>query len=320
MRHGLLAGFFLLTFVAGIATSWYVWGTSYSNNNIRIRTYTEGELTSPLLECGIDTKEILIGQRAEIEKNINAFVEESLQSGVITKAAIYYRDLNNGPWFGIGERDLFSPGSLLKLPIAISYYWQAQREPGLLDKKIQFSGDLTEEANESDQLGKHINSGAYSVRGLIASMLKESSNDAADTLARAAGRAQLSRVYQDLGITEPKIGEEYKTDVKTYAAFFRVLYNASYIGQPGSEELLEILAKAAFTKGLVAGVPSPVIVAHKFGTRVVDGKRQLHDCGIVYAGKSPYVLCVMSQGNSTKSLSAFIAGVSKRVYDGVIEQ
>ncbi len=60
-------------------------------------------------------------------------------------------------------------------------------------------------------------------------------------------------------------------------------------------------------------------VAHKFGTRVADGPggRQLHDCGIVYAPKTPYILCVMSRGNSSQNLSHFIAQVSKRVYEGV---
>lgn len=280
-----------------------------------------GGLTNPLLECGIETEELTIGDRADIEEGIQAYMEKAIAQGMVTEVAVYFRDLNNGPWFGINERDLFRPGSLLKLPLAMSYYWKEQRDHGILDQKIdvvKLPDNIAVESNYGSDAP--LLPGVYSVHDLISYMLKESSNDAAAVLVDVAGEQQIMATYSDLGIEPPKMGQDYEIDVKTFGAFFRVLYNASYIGQPGSEELLATLTQVSFRDGLVAGVPSDVKVAHKFGTRVIGtgvGSRQLHDCGIVYAPKTPYVLCVMTRGNESKNLAHFISQVSKRVYEGV---
>ena len=277
-------------------------------------------LTNPLLECGIEAEEITIGERAEIEDTVMRVVEQSVRSGMVSEVAVYFRDLNNGPWFGINEREHFEPGSLLKLPIAMSlYYWDSRKE-GVLDDTIDLTRTLPDAApgfNATNSSQAAVPPGVYSVRDLIGVMLRESSNDAANVLAQYEGAERMAKIFKDLGITVPEYGKSYETDVKTYGAFFRVLYNASYLGVEDSEELLTTLTQTTFRDGLVAGVPQSVTVAHKYGTRVLaDGSRQLHDCGIVYTD-TPYVLCVMTQGRSVSQLERFIADVSKLVYEGV---
>lgn len=286
----------------------------------RVRSYLNGQLTSPLLECSESTEALSIGDRAVIESAVTEYAGQAVRQGMVTEYAIYFRDLNNGPWFGINERTEFTPGSLLKLPLAMSYYWAAQRDKYLLDEQIDFAGFPAQMAIESNYSSDApLTPGVYSIRDLVGHMLKESSNDAAEVLAAAAGEEQILSTYKDLGIEPPSFGADYLIDTKTFGAFFRVLFNASYIGQPASEELLATLTQSTFRDGLVAGVPEGTKVAHKFGTRVADGMggRQLHDCGIVYAPASPYILCVMTRGNSSENLSHFIAQVSKRVYEGV---
>lgn len=287
----------------------------------RVATFLNGQLTNPLLECKEDSEELSVGERAKIEESVRAFVESAKKQGMVTDAAVYFRDLNNGPWFGIDERKHYTPGSLLKLPIAMSYYWGAQREYDLLDTKIDYEGrDTVLAVENSYDSDTPLPPGVYSIQDLIGRMLRDSNNDAAQLLAQYAGVEEVQRIYKDFGIEPPDFGSDYEIDVKTFGAFFRVLYNASYVGQPSSEAILATLTQSTFRDGLVAGVPEGIKVAHKFGTRVVDGPggRQLHDCGIVYAPKAPYILCVMSRGNSSQNLSYFIAQVSKRVYDGVV--
>ena len=150
-------------------------------------------------------------------------------------------------------------------------------------------------------------------------MLQESSNEAAMTLADIATPAQIKGIYNDLGLKQPQFGKDYKIDTHKYASFFRVLFNATYLDRSDSEKLLKILSESSFKDGIVAGVPSSVTVAHKFGSRQVDnsGKVQLHDCGIVYAKEMPYILCVMSQGTDFTKMATFIKDVSRTVYVGV---
>ena len=83
-----------------------------------------------------------------------------------------------------------------------------------------------------------------------------------------------------------------------------------------SEEALDLLTKSEFKDGLVAGVPPGVTVAHKFGERGAEGERmrQLHDCGIVYCPRSPYVLCVMTRGEDFQQLIGTTEDISRLVY------
>ncbi len=45
---------------------------------------------------------------------VNELVEGMLSAGRASHISVYFRDLNNGPWFGINEKEEFSPASLLK--------------------------------------------------------------------------------------------------------------------------------------------------------------------------------------------------------------
>lgn len=317
-----------LVLVLGLCVGYYLGGVSGSdhkhrNTDKRMSSYLNGKLTNQLLECIEPEEGLTIGERASIERNVSAYLDTSIKQGIVTEAAIYFRDLNNGPWFGINERVPFTPGSLLKLPLAMTLYRTRVKkfDATYFDQKIEYTGRVQSPAEEAEfGSDAQLPTGVYSVRDLVSRMLKDSSNDAAEVLVEFIGVDALQEIYTDFGIEKPEPGKDYLIDVKLYGAFFRVLFNASYAGANGSEEILSMLTQASFRDGLVAGVPSDVKVAHKFGTRVVGtgpGSRQLHDCGIVYAPKAPYVLCIMTRGNETKNLEYFIAQVSKRVYDGV---
>ena len=47
--------------------------------------------------------------------------------------------------------------------------------------------------------------------------------------------------------------------------------------------------------------------------------KQLHDCGIVYYPKHPYLLCVMTRGDSFEYLDDTIRDISHLVYQEVNE-
>ena len=83
---------------------------------------------------------------------------------------------------------------------------------------------------------------------------------------------------------------------------------------------MNILAQSEFKAGLVSGVPATIEVAHKFGEHSEEGMVQLHDCGIVYYPRHPYLLCIMSKGPNFEFLDDAIVGVSKIVYGAVDEQ
>jgi beta-lactamase class A len=130
-------------------------------------------------------------------------------------------------------------------------------------------------------------------------------------------------VFDDLGINMPEIyNPENVMPVRDYASFFRILYNASYLNRDMSEQALKLLSTVEYKNGLSGGIPQTVPLSHKFGEResLTDDKkviRQLHDCGIVYHPKRPYLICVMTKGENFSDLSKAIIGISKLVYEQI---
>jgi beta-lactamase class A len=282
-------------------------------------------LTNPLLECAELPESVSENTLPRLEEDVAAIIDARQKSGDLKFASVYFRDLTNGPWFGVNESEVFIPASLLKVPLAMSFYAREEDEPGVLSKKIIYTPDPTVLSQAgpyapevSLEAGK-----AYTIRELIGMMLMQSSNEAAVALSKEAGIDQITSVYRDFGLTLPALGSDYKIDTHTYSSFFRILYNATYIDREDDEEILGLLAKTQFTVGLVAGVPAGTTVSHKYGAREIDGAgglEQLHDCGIVYAPGKPYVLCVMTQGSDFTKLADTIKQISAAVYKGVSEQ
>jgi beta-lactamase class A len=250
----------------------------------------------------------------------------STSSSHIDFAAVYFRDLNNGPWFGVGENASFSPASLLKVPLMMAYYKISESEPGVLQKQIPVTtqdivpivpNQQTIVPSVRLEIGK-----SYSVDELINRMIIYSDNDAAQLLIENIDPGKLVKIYTDFGIELPDAEPSgTQVDVKTYAGFFRILFNASYLNRDNSEKALKLLSQVEFKDGLVAGVPGNILTAHKFGERIGDGnQQQLHDCGIVYYPGHPYLLCVMTRGNSALELEKFIQDTSRLVFEEIDKQ
>lgn len=272
---------------------------------------------NPLLECK-NPENIVISYIKDTEDKINQYIENKEKEGKLTSASVYFRDLDNGPWFGINEKEGFTPASLLKLPLMMAYFKEAETYPKLFEKKIKFEGSSipikqTVEPKENLEIGKE-----YSVKELIFRMIVYSDNDATNLLLKSLDHRRLSAIYLDLGIKDPlSTNPEDFMNVVEYATFFRILYNASYLTNYYSNEALKLLANVDFDKGIVLSVPPGVKVANKFGERILPKYRQLHDCGIVYHPKRPYLICIMTRGHDFDELAKMIHDISLMTYEGV---
>lgn len=243
----------------------------------------------------------------------------------IKDVAVYFRDLNNGPWFGIDERTPFSPASLLKVPLAIAYFKLAESEPEILKNQIIFEGSAESSSVQQEISPKEalqINQ-AYEVEDLIFRMLAYSDNNSYELLIKNIDFEDLTRIYKDFGLSLKEIEKtEEFVNLKNYSGFFRILFNASYLSQADSEKILNMLVQSDFKEGLVSGVPATMEVSHKFGERGSLGSDdfQFHDCGIVYFPKRPYLLCVMTKGSNIENQIDAISSVSSKVYSEIASQ
>lgn len=317
--------FFALGIVLGIALkSLYPGDTATSTNFRSIRLDDpEHSLISPLLLSGIsvqgDTQEF-----KNIESTLKLLTYDALNVAGMDTISIYYKDLNSGLWAGISENTGYDPASLLKVPIMIAWLKKAEKDPSTLSQRFIWGGSPND--------GKNIEffgltpGQSYSVDELIRLMIAKSDNDAKNLLFSKLDSKTLNTVFSDLGITnwDDKNGNPNKISPIAYSRFLRVLYNATYLNRDFSQKALELLSSSDYNNGIMAGIPSGIQVAHKFGQYTYDDTRgliphvELHDCGIVYYPKKPYLLCVMTDGRTDLSnLESIIGKISLAVYDAV---
>src|SRR5450756_1800229 len=89
----------------------------------------------------------------------------------------FTRGLRLGPTFGINALENYAPASLLKLPLALAYLSLADTYPGLLEKKIGYTGTTTSPLEQTFPPAVSIESGHfYSIRDMIFNMLVYSDN------------------------------------------------------------------------------------------------------------------------------------------------
>jgi len=282
------------------------------------------QFTNPLLVCEGAAETIGDIEIRSFQHKIESLVAELKAAGRASQVSVYFRDMNNGPWFGVEVDAKFSPASLLKVPLMIALLRQAEQQPRFLLKQFTYDGqhDLnTFEVYKSEQ---RIEPGrSYSVDDLIFRMIAYSDNNPVGILAKAVDPAVLEMTYRDLNVPFPIKAFTDTLTVRSYASFFRILFNSSYLDRKMSEKALGYLNGSEFKDGIMAGLPQGLPLAHKFGETILGAKggtRQLHDCGIVYYPVNPYLLCIMSKGDDFGKLSTTIRDISAMVYNEVDEQ
>ncbi len=282
------------------------------------RTKGEYRFINPLLECD-QMSPLLRPEIRTLEAELEVYVRDAKTRLSISHVSYYYRDLNNGVWIGSELGKPFAPASLLKVPILIGALKVVERNPGLLDKQFTYDSSVYQDHIDPNLPDEQIVFGkSYTFRDLLERMIINSDNMAKNMIMGIIGEDKLLGVWKDLGVPEPAANapEDFVT-VKDYSSFFRILYNATYLNREHSEMALEILSRTRFDVGLAKGVPAGVQLSNKFGERGFPDSnvKQLHDCGIVYAQGSPYLICVMTRGVDWQNQAELIADISKKVYE-----
>ncbi len=258
---------------------------------------------------------------------LNDQVTSSISSLINTQSAndisVYFRDLNTGHWTGVNEDRKYHPSSMLKVLGMMSYFRRAEEETGILSRKFYYKTDT--------DLGQYykpryvLQTGFYTIDQLIQQMIVYSDNTVLNILDSEDKNNDFSKIYHTFQLPLVKNIDDIDgfMSPRSYSALFRTLYSATYLSRDDSEKALKLLTTTDFSRGIVAGVPKGISIAHKFGEHtyeLTDGemaKKELHDCGIVYYPQNPYLVCIMTSGSDFPSLEKVISSLSKVVYDYV---
>lgn len=283
---------------------------------------------NPLLDCEVEWKwenQKYIPFEKEVTEKIKKTI---MEKNPWIHLSVYFRNLNNGPWFWINENEPFSPASLLKLPILISYYKWKESKPNLFEERIPVTTETFWIAQNIAPKNPLKPGEVRTVGELLEHMIWYSDNLASTSLVTFIPEEIVNNSFKDFWVTSPSEGATTTTDfvsVKEYASFFRILYNSSYLNRDSSEKALKLLSQVDYEDGLKKYIPKNVVVSHKFWERggELNGKivNQLHDCGIVYYSQYPYLICVMTKWETTfPKLQTLIQNTSKIIFDEIAEK
>ena len=313
----------IVSFAAGMIAARFIPIAISSNPNpafsrIPVRLGPTG-LTNSLLYItdGTTPSAQLRGLQDVIQKAI----DQDEKNNLISDAGVYFHDFTLSQWTGVNKDHLFSPASLLKVPIMIAYLKVAETSPNILQDQLYYDGSFDDNLAENIKPLKEIEKGrSYSANDLLIFMMYYSDNNAMDLLIKHIGMDAVNEVYTDMHVPIATSTIDYLTP-QAYSRFFRVLYSATYLNNTMSEKALELLTYPDFPQGIRAGLPENAIVADKFGERSFGEQegadKELHDCGIVYYPQNPYFLCIMTKGSNFIGMENTLQDISHRVWQQV---
>ncbi len=312
----------LIIFALGAIAGWYgeiKYSASLPSRLLEIREVSGNyKFIHPLLY--VDSRREA-PEYGSLKKNLNDYIMSITNQQKANSVSVYFRDLNSGRWTGIGADTTYEPSSMLKVLVMMAYLREADQNPSLLLKDLYYK--QTDDPGQYYKPAQVLTTGYHQVGQLIEAMIVNSDNTAAFAL-NENNKNGFEAVYKDLQLPYAPSGQ--LTDFmspKAYSTLFRSLYNSTLLSRNMSEQALQLLTLTNFSKGLVAGLPKDVTVAHKFGEHtdaLTDGtvvSRELHDCGIIYYKVNPYFLCVMTKGKDFPSLENIISTISQKTYETV---
>lgn len=281
----------------------------------RIRRVEGFDLVRPLLYAEpVCEAPRLLTLKVALEKAI----ETARTQGTITSASVYVRDFNRAEWISVNGTEQYDPGSLLKVPMMITLLKMAEVDPTLFARPCSMT-DLPELPRPSFLPSKQIELGKYyTIPQLLTYAIEWSDNLASTLLFRQMDFDQFRQMMNNVGLSDVSMGDSnYPLTAPEYAQFLKAIYNSSFLSPHSSDFAMRHLVKCEFDKGIRAGVPGRVEVAHKFGESGPDELRQFHDAGVVFDDRDPYLIVVMTRGRDIHALPGFVAGISSMVYNGI---
>lgn len=250
-------------------------------------------LLSPSVSL-IDRKDLLINFKS-LENYLSKYKNNSDYL-----VSIYFEYLPTGANISINKDEKIWPASLIKIPFSMAVVKKIEKGILSMDDLMV----LSEKNRDSDYgvLYLEPDGTTFSIRELLEETLIRSDNTAYLMMIENLKMSDVEEVYNHLGLDEVieymKASSENNEEpdisitAKRYTAFFRSLYNSTYLSPQDSTLFLNILSNAPCCY-LCKAIPENIKFIHKFG--IHEEKMAYADSGIVYIPNRPYLITVMIQ-------------------------
>jgi beta-lactamase class A len=193
-------------------------------------------LVSPLLDLELPQGYGVEREPIPFRAKVVRFVDDQVRSGRVREMSVYYRDLMDGPWFGVNENRKYDPASMMKVPVMIAWLKRAERDPGALQQTFAFDAAVYPGSWQVLPPERTLAAGrSYTVDDLLRYMLAYSDNRAMWLLFGALRPEELDHVLDSMDVTNDPDDTSNSMSVVGYSGFFRILFNAAYLSREMSE-------------------------------------------------------------------------------------
>jgi len=261
---------------------------------------TPEKITSPLVITG--GKEVKKFDPTPVLEEI-----KNLTKDLLGTYGVYVYRFEDGKEYGLHQNEIFPAASLMKLPVILTLYQEAEagkinleEEYKLLEKDKRGGAGIL----QSRPVGE-----VYTYRKLAELMGQYSDNTANNVLVKILGPEKIQKTIDSLGMKKTNFAK-YETTPQDIGLFFRKLYEDGVVTSQHKEEILKFLTKTGFEDRIPAGIPKEVRVAHKIGTEI----GVFSDAGIVFSQK-PFVLVIMSKEAKESEAKEALPKIAKAVWE-----
>lgn len=259
-------------------------------------------------------------KKVETSPEVEKLVKEASKS-FPGKAGIVFYDISENEIIGYNIKEEFEAASLIKIPILIEYFRQVKAGKLKPQQTVKIKNSM--KAGGSGSIKNLPEGSGISFAKLAELMITKSDNTATDILINQLGMKNVNDTAAELGCGATFLnrtiwdfaaidrGFGNTTTPEDMMILLKAVYEGKAVDVLSSAAMIEILKKQENRKMIPAYLPKETEVAHKTGE--LNGI--LHDCGIIYNGRSSYVLCLMGKNiKNNDQARKFWALLSLEIY------
>ena len=213
---------------------------------------------------------------------------------------VYLVDLITGNTFASNADETFPTASTIKIAILAELFHQAQQgKLNLNDLYVLQSKDLVGGSGISSSLTPGTTK--LTLRDVAALMISVSDNSMTNVIIDRIGMENVNALLDSLGLSHTRLrrkmmdikaaaeGRENVSTPREISQLLEALYKGKVLNKQFTEDFFNLLSvhKESYIPRLL---PEDLRIANKPGE--LEGVR--NDCGVIFTGKRPYILCVMT--------------------------
>ena len=215
---------------------------------------------------------------------------------------LFVKFLTSNETFVYNENEQFWAASVIKVPIALTFYKHIKEKNINDSEKVKISEDNYVQGSGVVKLLDENNK--YSYKDLITLMLVVSDNTATNQIIDFIGWESVEKYMIEIGLENTTFKHKMMikagrgpnlTTAKDMSDLLEKMYK---IELSGSDFILQIMQEQLDRTRIPLYIPNEIPIAHKFGTL----SEALHEIGIVFS-KNPFIFSFFSDDQKDKRLT-----------------